>query len=65
MASSARKDTTSGEIVNLMAVDCQRIADMTPYLNMLWSSPLQICVAIIMLYQILGPSVFAGVIYNT
>ena len=64
VASSARKDTTSGEIVNLMAVDCQRIADMTPYLNMLWSSPLQICVAIIMLYQILGPSVFAGVIYK-
>lgn len=60
VSSSAKKDTTSGEIVNLMSVDCQRIADIVPYLNMLWSSPLQISVAIYMLYQILGPSVFAG-----
>jgi ATP-binding cassette subfamily C (CFTR/MRP) protein 1 len=60
VASCARKDTTSGEIVNLMAVDCQRIADLMPYINMIWSSPLQIGVSIIMLYQILGPSVFAG-----
>jgi hypothetical protein len=43
-----------------MAVDCQRIADLMPYINMIWSSPLQIGVSIIMLYQILGPSVFAG-----
>ena len=43
-----------------MSVDCQRIADMTPYLNMLWSAPLQIGISMYMLYQILGPSVFAG-----
>ena len=60
MSSSAKKDTTSGEIVNLMSVDCQRIADMTPYVNMLWSAPLQIGVSMYMLYQVLGPSVFAG-----
>jgi ATP-binding cassette, subfamily C (CFTR/MRP), member 1 len=36
VASAARKDTTSGEIVNLMAVDWQRIADLTPYLNLLY-----------------------------
>jgi ATP-binding cassette subfamily C (CFTR/MRP) protein 1 len=60
VASSARKETTSGEIVNLMAVDCQRIADLMPYINMIWSSPLQILVSVAMLYGILGPSVFAG-----
>ena len=31
-----------------------------PYLNMLWSSPLQIGVAIFLLWQELGPSVLAG-----
>ena len=46
--------------MNLMSVDAQRICDLVPYINMLWSSPLQITVALYMLYQILGASVFAG-----
>ena len=58
----AKKGSTSGEIVNLMSVDAQKITDMLPYLNMLWSSPLQITVAIYMLYQILGPSIIAGLV---
>ena len=62
ISSAGKKDTTSGEIVNLMSVDAQRICDLVPYVNMLWSSPLQIVVAIYMLYQILGPSVFAGLL---
>lgn len=36
MSSSAKKDSTIGEIVNLMSVDAQRFMDLTPYLNMLW-----------------------------
>ncbi len=56
ISSAGRKDTTSGEIVNLMSVDAQRICDLVPYINMLWSSPLQITVAIYMLYQ--GTSLF-------
>merc|ERR550519_1464188 len=60
VTASAKKDTSSGEVVNLMSVDCQRISDMTPYLNMLWSAPLQICIAVYMLYQLLGPCVLAG-----
>lgn len=43
-----------GEIVNLMSVDAQRFMDLTTYLNMLWSAPLQIGLAIYFLYQILG-----------
>merc|ERR1719150_1522780 len=62
VTAEAKKGSTSGEIVNLMSVDAQKITDMLPYLNMLWSSPLQITVAIYMLYQILGPSVIAGLV---
>lgn len=29
-------ETSTGEIVNLMSVDIQRIVDMMPYLNMMW-----------------------------
>ena len=52
VTAEAKKGSTSGEIVNLMSVDAQKITDMLPYLNMLWSSPLQITVAIYMLYQV-------------
>ena len=60
VTAESKKGSTSGEIVNLMSVDAQKISDLLPYLNMLWSSPLQITVAIYFLYQILGPPVFAG-----
>ena len=49
-----------GEIVNLMSVDAQRLQDVTGYLWMVWSSPLQICIAVYMLWGIMGPSVLAG-----
>ena len=53
VTAEAKKGSTSGEIVNLMSVDAQKITDMLPYLNMLWSSPLQITLAIYMLYQVI------------
>lgn len=49
-----------GEIVNLMSVDAQKFMDLTAYLNMIWSAPLQICLSMYFLWQELGPSVLAG-----
>lgn len=60
ISNTAKKESTVGEIVNLMAVDAQRFMDLTTYLNMIWSAPLQITLAIYFLWQILGPSVLAG-----
>lgn len=60
MSNSARKESTVGEIVNLMSVDAQRFMDLTTYINMLWSAPLQIGLALYFLWGILGPSVLAG-----
>ena len=53
--------STVGEIVNLMAVDAQRMQDITGFVWMVWSCPLQISVAIYLLWGIVGPSVLAGV----
>jgi len=53
-------ESTVGEIVNLMSVDAQRFMDLTGYLNMLWSAPLQILLSMYFLWQLLGPSVLAG-----
>ena len=60
ISNATRKESTVGEIVNLMAVDAQRFMDLTTYLNMLWSAPLQIGLALYFLWQLLGPSVLAG-----
>ncbi|XP_022835136.1 multidrug resistance-associated protein 1 isoform X1 [Spodoptera litura] len=60
MSNAARKESTVGEIVNLMSVDAQRFVELTAYLNMIWSAPLQIALALYFLWGILGPSVLAG-----
>ena len=57
----AHTESTTGEIVNLMSVDAQRVGDILPYINFIWSSPLEISLALYFLYQTLGVSVFAGV----
>ncbi|XP_016987825.1 multidrug resistance-associated protein 1 isoform X6 [Drosophila rhopaloa] len=60
ISNSTKKESTVGEIVNLMAVDAQRFMELTTYLNMIWSAPLQIALALYFLWQQLGPSVLAG-----
>ncbi|XP_063816842.1 ATP-binding cassette sub-family C member 3 isoform X2 [Pseudophryne corroboree] len=61
ITNAAKRSSTVGEVVNLMSVDAQRFQDLTTFLNMLWSAPLQICLALYFLWQTLGPSVLAGV----
>uniref|UniRef100_A0A8D2LRU5 Multidrug resistance-associated protein 1 n=1 Tax=Varanus komodoensis TaxID=61221 RepID=A0A8D2LRU5_VARKO len=61
ITNSARKTSTVGEIVNLMSVDAQRFMDLATYINMIWSAPLQVVLALYLLWQNLGPSVLAGV----
>lgn len=60
LSNSARKKSTVGEIVNLMAVDAQRFMDLTVYINMIWSTPLLVTLAMYFLWDLLGPSVLAG-----
>ncbi|CAL8304688.1 unnamed protein product [Lota lota] len=60
ITNAAKRKSTVGEIVNLMSVDAQRFMDLTTFLNMLWSAPLQIVLALYFLWQNLGPSVLAG-----
>ncbi|KAI9711688.1 MAG: hypothetical protein M1828_001799 [Chrysothrix sp. TS-e1954] len=53
---------TSGAIINLMAVDSFKVADISAYLHFLWAStPVQAVIAIVLLYQILGFSSIAGI----
>ncbi|XP_071376110.1 multidrug resistance-associated protein 1 isoform X3 [Centroberyx affinis] len=61
ISNAARRTSTVGEIVNLMSVDAQRFMDLITYINMIWSAPLQVVLALYFLWQTLGPSVLAGV----
>ncbi|NP_001412107.1 multidrug resistance-associated protein 1 isoform 2 [Mus musculus] len=61
ITNAARKSSTVGEIVNLMSVDAQRFMDLATYINMIWSAPLQVILALYFLWLSLGPSVLAGV----
>lgn len=60
ISSAGKKESTTGEVVNLMSVDTQRVVDMMPYINMIWSAPFQIAISLFLLYRTLGASVFAG-----
>ncbi|CAN6485835.1 unnamed protein product [Victoria cruziana] len=54
LSSTARQSHTSGEIVNYMAVDVQRVGDYSWYLHDIWMLPLQIILALAILYKNVG-----------
>ncbi|XP_059215146.1 canalicular multispecific organic anion transporter 1 isoform X2 [Centropristis striata] len=60
VSNDTRKESTVGETVNLMSADAQRFNDVTNFIHLLWSCPLQILLAIVFLWLELGPSVLAG-----
>ncbi|KAF7686818.1 canalicular multispecific organic anion transporter 1 [Silurus meridionalis] len=62
MSNNARKESTVGETVNLMSADAQRFNDVTNFVHLLWSCPLQIILSIAFLWIELGPSVLAGLL---
>ncbi|XP_058197384.1 ABC transporter C family member 5-like isoform X2 [Rhododendron vialii] len=54
LSSVAKQSHTSGEIVNYMAVDVQRVGDYSWYLHDIWMLPLQIILALAILYKNVG-----------
>lgn len=61
LSSEGRSTKTTGDIVNHMAVDQQRLSDLTQFGLQLISAPFQITLCMVSLYQLVGPSMFAGV----
>ncbi|KAF2823699.1 hypothetical protein CC86DRAFT_327552 [Ophiobolus disseminans] len=69
--SSTKEDTkkpgsdaqvTTGAIINLMAVDAFKVSEICAYLHFLWANtPVQVVVAVYLLYRILGYSSIAGI----
>ena len=61
LSNEGRAAKSTGDIVNYMAVDAQRLQDLTQFGQQLWSAPFQIVLCMLSLYQLLGVSMFAGV----
>lgn len=62
LSNSARRDRTVGEIVNVMALDIERFQMITSQIQQYWSSPFQITLALIFLFNTLGVAAVPGVI---
>ncbi|KJR80768.1 uncharacterized protein SPSK_04818 [Sporothrix schenckii 1099-18] len=61
LSNEGRSTKTTGDIVNYMAVDVQRLQDLTQFAHQLWSAPFQICICMYSLYQLVGWNMLAGI----
>ncbi|PKS10337.1 hypothetical protein jhhlp_002088 [Lomentospora prolificans] len=61
LSNEGRASKTTGDIVNYMAVDAQRLQDLAQFLHQMWSSPFQIILCMVSLYQLVGWSMLAGI----
>ncbi|XP_059153099.1 multidrug resistance-associated protein 1-like [Physella acuta] len=62
MNTETKRKYTIGKIMNLMAIDCQILQDVTSNLYIVTSAPFQISIAFYFLYRTLGVSSLAGVV---
>ncbi|KAL5975298.1 Canalicular multispecific organic anion transporter 2 [Asimina triloba] len=54
LSSHSRQSRTSGEIINFMSVDAERVGEFSWYMHDLWMVPLQVAIALVILYVNLG-----------
>ena len=57
----AKSNQSTGDIVNLMSVDTQRLQDLIQNLQLIWSGPFQIILCLVSLYSLLGNAMWVGV----
>jgi ABC-type multidrug transport system fused ATPase/permease subunit len=59
---SGRAGLTSGQVTNLVAVDTQKVFEVTQEGHLIWSCPLSMVLVTILLLLILGPTALVGVV---
>ena len=60
---TAPTQASNGTVINLMSIDSFKVADIAAYLHFLWAAtPVQLIMAVALLYKVLGYSSFAGII---
>lgn len=61
LSNEGRATKSTGDIVNYMAVDAQRLQDLTQFAQQTWSAPFQVIICMVSLHQLVGWSMMAGV----
>ncbi|KAM9930368.1 hypothetical protein OXX80_009412, partial [Metschnikowia pulcherrima] len=61
LSNETKQASNTGDIVNLMSVDVQRLQDLVQNLQIVWSGPFQIVLCLYSLHGLLGNSMWAGV----
>ncbi|KAL1866600.1 hypothetical protein VTK73DRAFT_4630 [Phialemonium thermophilum] len=61
LSNEGRAAKSTGDVVNYMAVDAQRLQDLTQFAQQMWSAPFQITICMISLYNLVGWSMLAGI----
>jgi ABC-type multidrug transport system fused ATPase/permease subunit len=54
LSNTARQSHTSGEIINYISVDVQRVSDFGWYLHQVWILPVEVALALGILYRVVG-----------
>lgn len=60
LSNEGRSSKSTGDVVNYMAVDAQRLQDLTQFAQQTWSAPFQVIICMVSLYQLVGWSMMAG-----
>lgn len=62
LSNTARQSHTSGEIINYMSVDVQRVSDFGWYLHQFWILPVEVALALGILYRVVGMAWLAALV---
>lgn len=60
LSNTGRQRHAAGEVVNYMAVDAYRIGEFPYWFHFLWTTPLQIIIALMILFSTVGLGTLAG-----
>lgn len=61
LSNESKQESSTGDIVNLMSVDVQRLQDLVQNLQIIWSGPFQILLCLYSLHELIGNAMWAGV----
>ncbi|CAN6477712.1 unnamed protein product [Victoria cruziana] len=62
LSTQARQGRTTGEIINLMSVDAERVGEFGWYMHDIWMVPIQVALSLVILYKDLGIASIATVL---
>ncbi|KAI3866498.1 hypothetical protein MKX03_023189 [Papaver bracteatum] len=62
LSNQSRQDSSSGEIVNIMAVDADNVSYFSSGLHECWKVPLQVILALLLLYRNVGVASFSALL---